>query len=86
MSESESATVPHSRDNPPWSQCGDLTGPDAGKVFIWPAAGRGVMLSFDRRGRRHALTLFDRRDLLPEIIVHGRRFTVDGVAAESPAS
>jgi hypothetical protein len=34
------------------------------------------MLSFDRRGRRHALTLFDRSDLGPEIVVHGRRFDV----------
>ena len=28
--------VPHSRDDPPWSDCGDLRDPEFGCVFAWP--------------------------------------------------
>ena len=68
--------LPHSRDDPPWSHLGDPADPHWGQLFAWPAAGRAVMLSYDSRGLRHAVTLFDPRGLGPEIVVHGRRFDV----------
>lgn len=47
-----------------------------GSVFAWPAAGRACRLTYDSRGRRHALTLFDARTLGSEIVIQGRRFDV----------
>jgi hypothetical protein len=68
--------VPHARDNAPWIDCGDPRHAGFGALFVWPAAGGAVTLTFDGRGRRHAATLFNRRDLGPEIVLHGRRFSV----------
>lgn len=62
--------------DPPWSDCGDPSSADLGRVFAWPAANGALELTFDRRGRRHALTLFDGGQLGPEIIIHGRLFGV----------
>ena len=76
---------PYSRDDPPWSHGGDPRYADWGWLFAWPAAGKAVMLSFDRAGRRHALTLFDRRDLAAEIVADGRRFSVRLAAAPGPS-
>jgi hypothetical protein len=76
MADSDVMEVPHSRDNAPWSECGDPRGPDFGRVFVWPAAGAAQALTYDRRGRRHALTLLDGRPLDAEIVIQGRRFTV----------
>jgi len=45
-------------------------------VFAWPAAGRARKLTYDAKGRRHALTVFDGRVLGPEILIQGRRFDV----------
>ena len=73
---SPGAVAPSCRDSPPWGCCGDPRGPDFGTVFIQPAANGGVMLSYDRHGRQHAITLFDARDLGVEIILQGRRFAV----------
>ena len=72
----------HSRDDPPWVDCGDPRSPDFGLLFAWPAANGAVALTFDRQGRRHALTLFNARDVTPVMVVHGRCFDV--VAAASP--
>ena len=69
-------SIPHARVDAPWVDCGDPGDPDFGTVFAWPAAGPAVALTYDRAGRRHAATLFHRRDLGPEIVLHGRRFTV----------
>ena len=67
--------VPHCRDDPPWCECGDLKSPDFGRVFVWPAANGAVMLTYDRQGRRHAVTL-THDELDAEIVIHGRRFDV----------
>lgn len=75
--------IPHCRDDPAWGECGDLRSLDFGTVFAWPAAGRARMLTYDRRGCRHALTVFDGRRLRQEIVIQGRRFTVaDGTPDE----
>ncbi len=74
----------HSRDDPPWSHGGDPSEANWGWLFAWPAAGKAVMLSFDRAGRRHALTLFDQRDLAAEMVAHGRRFSVRRAPAPGP--
>jgi len=62
--------------DPPWSDCGELSSADLGSVFAWPAANNGLVLTFDRVGRRHALTLFDAAELGAEIVIYGRRFSV----------
>lgn len=67
---------PHSRDDAPWTHGGSAADTDFGTLFARPASGRAVFLSYDRGGRRHALTLFDRRALDPEMILHGRWFDV----------
>ena len=73
--------IPHCRDDPPWTDCGDPGRPDFGRVFARPVAGGAVALSFDRAGRRHALTLFYASDLGAEVVIYGRRFDVHrGVA------
>jgi hypothetical protein len=78
------ATAPHARDDPPWGDCGDPRNPAFGSVFAWVAADRAVALTYDRCGRRHALTLFERDRLGPEVVIQGRRFTVQpGQAAEA---
>ena len=41
-----------------------------------------MALTFDRAGRRPALTLFDRAKLGPDIVIYGRRFSVVLDAAE----
>jgi hypothetical protein len=62
--------------DPPWSDCGELTSADLGCVFTWPAAKGAVALTFDRAGHHHALTLFEAARLGPAIVIHGRRFSV----------
>jgi hypothetical protein len=62
--------------DPPWSDCGDLHSPDLGSVFAEPAANGALALSFDRAGRRHALTLFEGWRLGSDVVIHGRRFVV----------
>ncbi len=74
--------LPHARDDAPWIDCGDPRQAGFGTLFVWPAAGAGVALTFDRPGRRHAATLFARRPLGLEIVLYGRRFSV--AAAEPP--
>jgi hypothetical protein len=64
------------RTNPPWTDCGDPTHPEFGLVFAWPVARGAVALTFDRMGRRHATTVFDRRRLGATLVVHGRLFEV----------
>jgi hypothetical protein len=76
--------IADARQDPPWSDCGDVHGPDLGCVFAAPAANGALALSFDRAGRRHALTLFDFAKLGSDIVIHGRRFSVVGdVAGDS---
>ncbi len=67
---------PHSRGAPPWTDCGDPTAPDFGAVYAWRAATGALALTFDRRGRRHAITMFSGVWPGPEIVLHGRRFDV----------
>ena len=66
----------HCREDPPWSWCGDRRVADFGCVFAWPAARGSVALTFDRRGRHHALTLFAPARPGAEITIFGRRFDV----------
>ena len=73
--------VADARRDPPWSDCGDLSSPDLGRVFAQSAANGAVALTFDRAGRRHALTLFDAAELGPDIVIYGRRFSVVREAA-----
>jgi hypothetical protein len=68
--------VRRSREDPPWSWCGDRLSPDFGRVFTWPAARGAIALTFDRRGRHHALTLFGPVRLPAEVAIFGRRFDV----------
>lgn len=70
------ASLQHSRDDPPWTWCGDRRSPDFGCVFAWPAARGAVALTFDRRGRHHAATLFAPTRPGAEIAIFGRRFDV----------
>ncbi len=70
------ASLKHSRNDPPWSWCGDRRAADFGCVFAWPAARGAIALTFDRRGRHHALTLFAPARLDAEIAIFGRRFDV----------
>jgi YD repeat-containing protein len=67
--------VPHSRDDPPWTDCGE-PGPDFGRVFARPVANGALALSFDRAGRRHAVTYFDAADVGRQVVIYGRRFDV----------
>jgi hypothetical protein len=68
--------IPHCRAAPPWTDCGDPRSPTFGSVFAEPAANGALALYFDRRARRHAITVFDAREVGDEIVVYGRRFTV----------
>ena len=70
------ATPPYARNDPPWGDCGDPASAEFGAVFCWPARGASVMLTYDRRGRRHAITLFAGVGDGAEIILQGRRFSV----------
>ena len=74
--------ITDARQDPPWSDCGDPRSADFGRVFARPVANGAVALSFDRAGRRHALTLFNPKKLEPEIVIYGRRFSVVRHAAE----
>ena len=76
MDDANIAALPHCRDDPPWTDCGDPAAPDFGAVYAWHAALGAVALTFDAAGLRPALTLFDARTLGDEIVAHGRRFTV----------
>ncbi len=76
MTADDAPDIPDARRSPPWSDCGDPRAPDFGDVFAWPVGGGAVALTFDRAGRRHALTLFAGVELGPEIVIYGRRFTV----------
>ncbi len=67
---------PHCLETPPWTACGDLAGPDFGRVFLRPAANGAAALFFDRTGRRHAATFFDGGSVGAETILFGRRFSV----------
>jgi hypothetical protein len=84
MSSNWTQAVPSARISPPWTDCGDPTHPDIGWAFAWPGAREAVALTFDRAGRRHALTLFDRRRLGASIVIHGRRFDVVRDAGDGP--
>lgn len=70
------ASLKHCRAEPPWSWCGERSSPDFGQVFAWPAARGAVALTFDRRGRHHALTVFSPVWLEPEVAIFGRHFDV----------
>ena len=76
MAASISPLPPHARRDAPWTHCGDPGGADFGVVFVSPAANGALALSFDRDGRRHAVTLFSNVELGAEIVIHGRRFSV----------
>jgi hypothetical protein len=76
MATATSPLPPHARRDAPWTHCGDPRSPDFGEVFANPAANGALALSFDREGRRHAVTLFCGVELGGEIVIHGRRFSV----------
>ncbi len=73
---SADTSLKHSREDPPWSWCGDRHGADFGCVFAWRAACGSVALTFDRGGRQHALTLFAPARPSAEVAIFGRRFDV----------
>jgi hypothetical protein len=74
----------HARQDPPWTDCGDPSHPDFGVVFAAAVGDGALCLSFDRRGLRHALTLFDGADIGAEVVIYGRRFSV--VRQPAPAA
>jgi hypothetical protein len=76
MSPFDDETAPHSREAPPWTDCGDPARPDFGALYAWRAARGALALTFDRNGLRHALTLFDGAEPGARIVLHGRRFDV----------
>jgi hypothetical protein len=76
MTSSDSRTPAHARRSPAWTDCGDPNHADFGAVFAAPVANGALCLTFDRSGRRHALTLFGGVALGGEIVIYGRRFTV----------
>ena len=79
--------TPHARDNPPWFDCGDPSGPDFGRLFARAGALPGsTVLSFDRAGARMAAALAPGQALEPEMILHGRRFDVVRLAPGDEAS
>jgi len=67
---------PHSRNAPPWCDCGPVGAPGFGAVYAWRGAGGALAFTFDRHGVHHALTLFDCPAPAPEVVIHGRRFDV----------
>ncbi|HEX3408213.1 MAG TPA: hypothetical protein VHS81_13330 [Caulobacteraceae bacterium] len=69
-------SLKHSREDAPWTWCGERGGPDFGCVFAWQAARGAVELTFDRQGLHHALTLFAPVRPGAEIAIFGRRFDV----------
>ena len=75
MADIASIDVPNARDNPPWSWAGPRSDPDYGRVFAWRRALGALELTFDRRGRRHAVTLLA-VEPGDEIVIYGRRFGV----------
>lgn len=77
----DETALAHSRDDPPWSWCGDRRAGNFGCVFAWPAARGAVALTFDSRGRQHAMTVFAPARPGPEIAIFGRRFDVVWAAA-----
>jgi hypothetical protein len=76
MASTATPYVADARLDPPWSDCGDPRGADLGRVFARPVANGALALSFDRAGRRHALTLFAGAQLGSDIVIYGRRFSV----------
>lgn len=76
MTSTDSRTPAHARLSPPWTDCGDPCRSDFGAVFAAPVANGAVCLTFDRCGRRHALTLFDAAEIGAEIVIYGRRFSI----------
>ncbi|HEY1751767.1 MAG TPA: ABC transporter permease [Caulobacteraceae bacterium] len=68
--------IPYCRDDPPWSDCGDPGDPEFGRLFAWRAARGALAFTFDRRGRKHALTLFGAAEPAGDIVLMGRRFRV----------
>jgi hypothetical protein len=75
----DTPALPHCRDDPPWTDCGDPRSPDFGLVFARRQPNGAVVVSFDRAGLRHALTLFSPAILAREIVIYGRRFGVTQV-------
>ena len=84
MTPTDFRTPAHARQSPPWTNCGSPSHPDFGAVFAASVANGALCLTFDRRGRRHALTLFDAADIGAEIVIYGRRFTVVRQPAGAP--
>ena len=76
MTAHDAHDIPDARQDPPWSDCGDPRSPDFGRVFARPVADGALALTFDRAGRRAALTLFAGVELGAEIVIFGRRFSV----------
>jgi hypothetical protein len=76
MTAFDDETPLHCRAAPPWTECGDRTAAVFGSVYDWPGANGAAVFTFDRAGRRHALTLFRRPDPGVEVVIHGRRFDV----------
>jgi hypothetical protein len=74
--------VAQARQDAPWSDCGDPRDPDFGLVFATPVADIALALTFDRAARRHAATIFDGAAIGPEIVIHGRRFSVVRLGVE----
>jgi hypothetical protein len=68
--------VPHCREAPPWTACGDPRSPQFGCVFAHRVADGAVALSFDPAGRHHAMTVFDGAALGDEAVIYGHRFDV----------
>jgi len=74
--------VAHARQDAPWTDCGDPRDPDFGLVFATPVAAVALALTFDRAARHHAVTIFDGAAIGPEIVIHGRRFSVVRLGVE----
>jgi len=71
------APPPDARDDPPWGECGNHRSPDFGALFVQSVAGTAVALFYDRARRRHAVTMLRGLSGAAEMVVQGRRFTID---------
>lgn len=70
--------IPHARDVPAWSDCGDVGSPDYGTIFADKPFMGTCSLWFHRTDRRDSYYAGGIReaDLADTMVMHGRRFDV----------
>jgi hypothetical protein len=82
ITERAESDVPYAADDPAWSGPSPAWIPEYGCLFAEPAALGGTTFYFDRNRRHHACTYGIEHPYGPEIVLHGRRWTVKPLAPE----